>query len=111
MASVKKETKALKWDGKDIWTVLSGEEKLAPRSLYSAGTHFRSQSLRDGDWKLILFQNKNSKQERAELYNITQDPSEKANLASKEPERLQKMRRSLKTVAKNDQDSVALPKK
>jgi len=111
MAGVKKETKALKWDGKDIWTVLSGEEKLAPRSLYSAGTHFRSQSLREGDWKLILFQNKNSKQERAELYNITQDPSEKANLASKEPERLQKMRRSLKTVAKNDQDSVALPKK
>lgn len=111
MAGVKKETKALKWDGKDIWTVLSGEEKLAPRSLYSAGTHFRSQSLREGDWKLILFQNKNFKQERAELYNITQDPSEKANLASKEPERLQKMRRSLKTVAKNDQDSVALPKK
>jgi arylsulfatase A-like enzyme len=111
MASVKEEPKTLKWDGKDIWTVLSGEEKLAPRSLYSAGTHFRSRSLREGDWKLILFQNKNSKQERVELYNITQDPSEKANLAFKEPERVQQMRRSLKTVAKNDRDSVALPKK
>lgn len=111
LAGAQVESKKLKWDGQDIWTVLSGEEELAPRALYSAGTHFRSQSLRDGDWKLILFQNKGSEQERAELYNITKDPSEKTNLASKEPERLQMMRRTLEAAAKNDRDSVALPKK
>jgi arylsulfatase A-like enzyme len=111
LAGVKQDTKALKWDGQDIWTVLSGEEKLAPRPLYSAGTHFRSHSLRKGDWKLILFESKDSQQERAELYNITEDPSEKLNVASKEPERLQKMQQSLKAIAKNDRDSVALSEK
>jgi arylsulfatase A-like enzyme len=104
----KNDANRLKWDGKNIWTVLTGEQTLASRHLYSVGVHFRSQALRDGDWKLILFQNKGSKQERAELYNITKDPSEKKNLASEEPVRLQKMRQAMKTVAQNDRDSVAV---
>ena len=111
LAGVKENKKTLQWDGQDLWTVLSGEEKLAPRALYSAGIHFRSSSLRKGDWKLILFQNNGSKQERAELYNITNDPCEKINLAPAEPERVQAMRQALKAIAKNDEDSVALTKK
>ena len=111
LASVNENAKTLKWDGQDIWTVLSGKEELSSRSLYSAGTHFRSFSLRKGDWKLILFRNKGSKQERAELYNITNDPSEKVNMASKQPERLRAMQQTLKTIAQNDEDSVALNKK
>ena len=110
LSGANEHAKTLKWDGKDLSTVLSGEEELAPRVLYSAGTHFRSSSLRKGDWKLILFRNHVSKHERAELYNITNDPSEKANLASDEPELVQAMREALKAVAKNDKDSVALTK-
>ena len=111
LTKVKQDSKKHKWDGHDLWTVLSGEERLLPRTLYSAGTHFRSHSLRDGDWKLILFQSKGSTQERAELYHITSDPTEKTNLASTEPERLQQMRQSLKTVSMNDRDSVAVTEK
>ena len=111
LAKTNESQQTCKWDGVDLWTVLSGEEKLPARVLYSAGTHFRSQSLRDGDWKLIVFYNKHSQPERAELYNITKDPSEKTNLASVEPERLKNMREALKTVARNDRDSVATTQK
>lgn len=99
---------SLKWDGKNIWKVLVGEQDLIPRQLYSAGVHFRSKALRDGDWKLILFQSKGSNQERAELYNIAKDPSEKEDLAAKEPERLGRMRAAIKSASKNDRDSVAI---
>lgn len=99
---------SLKWDGKNIWKVLTGEQNLVSRNLYSAGVHFRSKALRDGDWKLILFQSKGSNQERAELYNIAKDPSEKEDLAAKEPERLGRMRTAIKSASKNDRDSVAI---
>ena len=81
---------------------------MPPRALYSAGVHFRSRALREGDWKLLLFRDKASKRERVELYNISKDPSEKVNLALREPERLQRMRQLLESAASGDRDSVAV---
>ena len=89
--------------------MLSGKGKLPPRALYSAGVHFRSHALREGDWKLLLFRDKGSKRERAELYNLSKDPSEKVNLSLREPERVQRMRQLLDSAARSDRDSVAVP--
>ena len=108
LTQAKQDSESLKWDGQDIWTVLSGEGKMPPRALYSAGVHFRSRALREGDWKLLLFRDKASKRERVELYNISKDPSEKVNLALREPERLQRMRQLLESAASGDRDSVAV---
>ena len=108
LANEKPDSEPLKWDGQDIWTVLSGKGKLPPRALYSAGVHFRSHALREGDWKLLLFRDKGSKRERAELYNLSRDPSEKVNLSLREPERVQRMRQLLESAARSDRDSVAV---
>jgi len=86
--------------------VISGEGEFPPRSLYSAGPGFRSQALRYGDWKLIVFAGK--KGGKVELFNIANDPNEKDNLAESHPEKLEELRRKLKEAAANDRDAVAL---
>lgn len=56
------------------------------------------QTIRDGEWKLILpkKQNKrNQRQEKAELYNLELDLAEQNNLIDQEPEIANRLRRSL----------------
>ncbi len=107
LAGYQSETVNLNWDGTDIWPVISGEGSLAARSLYSAGTSFRSQALRDGDWKLIIFLSKDGVETRAELFNIAEDPNEKNNLAQSQADIVAEMRKKLKAAASNDRDAVA----
>ena len=45
--------------------------------------------VRDGDWKLILFERGN---QPAELYNLRQDPFEQLNLAPRDPDRVAQLR-------------------
>ncbi len=97
----------LKWDGTNLWPLLSGKGSLPARSLYSAGTSFRSQALRDGDWKLILFFAKNGNENKAELFNLATDLNEKNNLTSTEPNKLAELRKKLKKLAANDRDALA----
>lgn len=97
----------LKWDGANIWPVLSGTGSLPERSLYSAGTSFRSQALRDGDWKLILFKNQEGSEIRAELYQLSNDPNEERDLAASRPDKLAALRTKLEAAAANDRDAVA----
>lgn len=94
----------LKWDGDNIWPALTGQAELPERALYSAGTHFRSSALRQGDWKLIVF---HGKKERVELFNIAEDPEEKTNLADSMAEKVTAMRQSLATESAADKDAVA----
>lgn len=96
----------LKWDGVNIVSVLRGEGGIAERSLYSAGTRFRSQALREGDWKLIRFNSDKDNEARVELYNIAADPNEKENLAESHPERLAGLQAKLAAAAAKDNDSV-----
>ncbi|MDE0864718.1 MAG: sulfatase-like hydrolase/transferase [Rubripirellula sp.] len=107
LADPKMQTQTLKWDGNDIWPVLSGSGQLPQRSLYSAGVHFRSRALRQGDWKLIVFAEKGAVAERLELYNLRKDPREKSNVASLHPTRLSEMRQLLESMASNDRDALA----
>ena len=59
---------------------------------YWWGTHVRPYSiLREGDWKLISYYDGGA----PELYNLTEDPSERSNLALDEQERVARMERAL----------------
>jgi arylsulfatase A-like enzyme len=71
-----------KWDGRDMWPILSGKEESAePRTIYWA--YNNAAALRDGDWKLIARRNG-----ERELYHLADDPSENRDLAKTEPKRL-----------------------
>ncbi len=107
LAGSKANAEELNWDGTDIWPVLSGEGSLAKRSLYSAGPRFRSQALRDGDWKLIVFQSRDGKKTKTDLFNIANDPNEKNNLSPTHPEKVAELENKLQSAAANDRDAVA----
>ncbi|KAF0178139.1 MAG: Sulfatase [Limisphaerales bacterium] len=103
----------LKWDGANIWPLLTrAEQSPAPRTIYSAGTGFRSAAVRHGDWKLIVNHaaagKKGTKQPPAEeLFNLATDPGETKNLAAEKPEVLADMKRRLAEVSARDKDAVA----
>ena len=97
----------LKWDGLNLQPVLSGTGSLPDRSLYSAGTHFRSRALRHGDWKLIVFHNRNGTVARTELFNIASDPNEKHNLAESNPDTVSDLKQKLEAAMSRDRDAVA----
>jgi arylsulfatase A-like enzyme len=71
----------LKFDGRDIWSVLSGEEaQPTPRTLYFA--RGKSAALRHGDWKLVVLGS------GRQLFNLATDPNEQHDLAARRPEKL-----------------------
>jgi arylsulfatase A-like enzyme len=107
LAGAKANAEELNWDGLDIWPALSGQGTLPQRSLYSAGPLFRSQALRDGDWKLIVFRSKDGKEDKTELFNIASDPNEKTDLFSSRPEKATELKKKLQSAASSDLDAVA----
>lgn len=88
----------MKFDGLDMWGVLSGEQKASPRTIYipAAGG---AAVLRDG-WKLIV-RGKGEK-ETTELYNVTKDPSEKEELSKSEAGKVAEMKGILEELRKGD---------
>lgn len=107
LAGWKSDTEQLKWDGMNIWPIISGRGSLPKRSLYSAGTGFRSGALRHGDWKLIVFEGKNGTAGRDELFNIARDPNEQNNLAESHSEKVEDLKKKLQTSKVSDRDAVA----
>ncbi len=100
----------LKWDGMDIWPMLTQSgSSLPPRTIYSAGVGFRSQMVRHGDWKLIVTNadGKKSKAGQEELFNLASDLSEAKNLAGEMPEKVAEMKQRLADVSRRDRDAVA----
>jgi arylsulfatase A-like enzyme len=91
----------LKWDGRNVWPWLSGAARPEPRTLYWAGTGFRTAAVRDGDWKLFL----NRQNDQVELFDLSRDPFEKNNLAAQQPERVQRLRAALNQLAARDNDA------
>jgi arylsulfatase A-like enzyme len=96
-------TDALKWDGSNIWSTLTGEAELAERDLYWAGTNFRSSAIRRGDWKLIV--HSTGKATIRELFNLRDDPNESQDLAEKMPLKVTALAQRLASIAKNDRDA------
>ena len=97
LAGVAVDAAGVKWDGADIWPVITGTGTLPPRSLYSAGTGFRSRALRYGDWKLIVFGKAGGSASKVELYNIAQDPGEKDDVSAAYPEKVAELQEELAT--------------
>ena len=94
----------LKWDGQDIWPVLTGAVTARPRELYWAGSGHRTDAVRHGDWKLIVHRKPEAP---PELFNLAQDPHEQANLAGEQPERVAALEQLLARLAERDNDALA----
>jgi len=90
-------------DGVDFSSVFLRGAELEPRPLYWASLSNngrRSEAMRDGVWKLIV-QHPKAKpgtfaNERVQLYRLDHDPSEKTDLAQREPEKAASMLTRLK---------------
>lgn len=94
----------LRWDGVDLSNVLLHGADLPGRSIYLAGPSWRSKSLRFGDWKLVVHgQEPNA---TLELFHLAKDPSEKSNLAKREPGRVKELLDRLEAASKTDRDAM-----
>jgi arylsulfatase A-like enzyme len=103
---------SLPMDGKDLWPLLTQSAKSPHDAILSVQTPTQA-ALRMGDWKLIAFDRDETAKARKgkanqaatksenqiaktyELYNLAMDIGESQNLATKEPEQLQKMQSKL----------------
>ena len=90
-------------DGVDFSPVVLRQEALNPRPLYwgsLSNRGGRSEAMRDGPWKLVVNHPKAQpgtfENERVELYNLKNDPSESTDLVGKHPEQAAKMLKQLK---------------
>lgn len=71
-------------------------------------------SIRSGDYKLMLFWDKNDKQERRALYNLNVDPLEQTDLSGKEPKRADALQKQLIEYMERvggEMPTTALPRK
>lgn len=107
LAGVDVDPDSLNWDGTNITPLLMGDGSLPERSLYSAGTQFRSQALRRGDWKLIVYAGKEQVAQRVELFDIGNDPNERTNLADSSKDKAEELRALLSAAANADKDALA----
>ena len=82
-----------RWEGTDIWPLLTGAATTAPPRILYWKTP-REFALREGDWKLIEPRRKGSTP--TQLFNLAADPLEKTDLAAQEPDRVAKLRELLK---------------
>jgi arylsulfatase A-like enzyme len=73
-------------DGVSLLNVLREPAQRFERALYWRMNHRGQRALREGDWKYLQVDG------HEYLFNIAKDERERANLATREPERLQRMR-------------------
>ncbi len=91
---------SLNWDGKNMWPVLMGQVTNPPsRTIY--WKYPGGRAVRDGDWKLIMHAKKGVPG-ATELFNLADDPYEKRELASAEPERVEKLKAIIAQQATKD---------
>src|SRR5262249_13600500 len=92
----------LKWDGTNIWPVLTGEAQRESHPLYWVAPGYNARAVRAGDWKLIVY----GKREPAkiELFNLSSDPNETANRAPQMADRVAALQRTLAEFAKGDRE-------
>lgn len=86
-----------------MWPALAGRQPAPARELYWVSARWSDSAVRDGDWKLIV----THAGDRAQLFDLQQDPGEAADLAGAQPERVAAMRRLMRELAANDKDAEA----
>jgi arylsulfatase A-like enzyme len=79
-------------DGKDIWPVLTEGAKSPHEVLLVCGTRRGEAAVRMGDWKLVVGVGGKGKEGAEELYNLSEDPGEKRNLAGERGEKVRELR-------------------
>ena len=85
-------------DGMSLVPILEGSTSLGREALHWHFPHYHGSmwapgaAIRKGDWKLIEFY----EEDRAELYNLGQDPGERNDLAGQFPERTEELRSDLR---------------
>ncbi len=101
-------------DGKDIWPVLTANQKSPHDAILLSGSIPGKAAVRAGDWKLLRGASdkpgkKNSRghKEEYQLFNLASDLGEKNNLATTNPEKLTEMKKLLDQQLK---DAVPFPK-
>ena len=95
----------LKWDGQNVWPLLTGQAEATDRVLYFTAPGFRSSAVRWGKWKLI--QHGQGEQARLELFDLAIDPRETTDLAAQMPEKVSELTGKLAEAARADRDAVA----
>lgn len=100
-----KPTSPLKWDGVNLWPQLAEGTTPAPRHIYTVAPGFKSRSFRSGHMKLV--QHSKDKKDILELYDISNDPKEKNDLASHSPALVSQLHAAMLEYAKADKDAVA----
>jgi arylsulfatase A-like enzyme len=98
-----------RWDGRNIWPWLSGAAAPEPRALYVAGPGFKSRTVQEAGWKLVLptpgKKAAATGEDQAELFNLGEDPNEAKNLAPSMPEKVSALRAQLDRLSKADRDA------
>ena len=87
-----------KLEGRNVWPLLTQERKTLPVEPLYWNTG-RDWGVLAGNWKLIVPQRK---PETLELYNLTDDPTEKKNLAGDNPKKVEQLRALLAEQKKLD---------
>lgn len=95
----------VKWDGSDVWPMLTGRSQRTAHPLYWVAPGFRARAVRAGDWKLISHEKGDAR--KAELFNLAEDPNETTDLARQRPEKVAELQRLMAEIAKADRDAVA----
>lgn len=85
-------------DGKNIWPVITGKQKLKDREMYWKTS--QNYAVRKGDWKLLV--NRNSGE--TELYNLNNDFRELNDLSKENPEKVKQLSGLLESFKNNDRN-------
>ena len=91
-------------DGLDVWATIS-EGKASPRTEVVYNIEPFRGGIRRGDWKLIW---RTPLPSAIELYNISEDPSEKNNLAAAHPDKVAAFQQRLDALAKESAKALFL---
>jgi len=91
-------------DGLDMWPTL-GAGKPSPRQEVVYNIEPFRGGVRRGDWKLVW---RTPLPSALELFNIAQDPSEKTNLAAKQPQKVIELQNRIEELARESARSLFL---
>jgi arylsulfatase A-like enzyme len=83
-------------DGLDVWPTIS-EGKTSPRSEVVYDIEPFRAAIRQGNWKLVWQATLPSK---VELFNLAQDPAEKINVASENPQKVAELQQRVEALAR-----------
>ena len=83
-------------DGLDVWPTIS-EGKTSPRSEVVYDIEPFRAAIRQGNWKLVWQATLPSK---LELFNLAQDPAEKTNVASQNPQKVAELQQRIEALAR-----------